>query len=60
MRTGAGGGAAWSFLWIPELRPFRLDPRFQVLVGRLKLFEYWRRYGPPDGCKLDGGALSCA
>lgn len=59
LRTGNGGGAAWTFLWIPEMRPFRRDPRFQAFVGRLRLFEYWRRYGPPDGCALAGPALSC-
>jgi hypothetical protein len=52
-------GISWGFLWMPEMRPFRADPRFQALVTRLKLFEYWRQYGPPDNCDVVGERLAC-
>jgi TolB-like protein len=52
-------GTSWSFLWMPEMRPFRLDPRFQGFVTRLKLFDYWKQYGPPDECSLVGQRLVC-
>jgi TolB-like protein len=48
-----------SILWLPEVRPFRRDPRFQQLVTKLKLFEYWKQYGPPDECDLRGENLTC-
>jgi len=51
--------ADYSFLWMPEMRPFRLDPRFQAFVTRLKLFDYWKQYGPPDDCELAGERLVC-
>jgi hypothetical protein len=43
--------------WMDELRAFRQDPRFQDFVRRLNFFPYWRKYGPPDGCTLDGDRL---
>jgi hypothetical protein len=52
-------GTTWGFLWSPEMRPFRLDPRFQALVARLRLFDYWKQYGPPDDCDLVGERLEC-
>ncbi len=52
-------GSAWGFLWLPEMRPFRRDARFQQFVSRLRLIGYWREYGPPDGCELRGEALLC-
>jgi TolB-like protein/tetratricopeptide (TPR) repeat protein len=52
-------GTSWGFLWMPEMRPFRLDPRFQAFVTRLKLFDYWKQYGPPDDCSLVGDRLVC-
>jgi len=52
-------GTTWGFLWMPEMRPFRQDPRFQSLVTRLKLFDYWKQYGPPDDCDLHGDVLVC-
>ncbi len=52
-------GSLWGVLWTPEMRPFRTDPRFQAFAERLKLVDYWRRYGPPDDCSLDRGKLSC-
>jgi adenylate cyclase len=45
--------------WLPEMRPFRQDARFQGVVKRLGLMEYWRQYGPPDDCDLQDGTLIC-
>ena len=52
-------GTSWGFLWMPEMRPFRQDPRFQAFVRRLKLIDYWTRYGPPDDCDLKDEKLTC-
>lgn len=43
------------------MRPFRRDPRFAGYIKRLgrNLIEYWRKYGPPDDCELNGEALTC-
>ncbi len=59
VRSGAGGGPPWGFLWEPEMRAFRRDPRFQALITPLHLMEYWKQYGPPDGCDLQDGKLIC-
>jgi len=53
-------GISWGFLWMPEMHAFRADPRFQALARRLRLFDYWRQYGPPDGCNLGDDTLSCS
>jgi hypothetical protein len=45
--------------WLPEMRPFRPDPRFQAFVTRLGLTDYWHKYGPPDDCELKDGKLTC-
>jgi hypothetical protein len=50
---------AWSWLWTPEMRPFRQDPRFQAFTTRLGLMKYWQKYGPPDDCDLNDGKLTC-
>jgi hypothetical protein len=52
-------GISWGFLWMPEMKAFRADPRFQALAARLRLFDYWRKYGPPDDCDLNGDQLIC-
>jgi TolB-like protein/DNA-binding winged helix-turn-helix (wHTH) protein len=52
-------GISWGFLWMPEMRALRADPRFQDLARRLKLFDYWRQYGPPDSCELTDDRLLC-
>jgi TolB-like protein len=49
----------WYSLWSPEMRPFRLDRRFQDLARRLKLVSYWQQFGPPDGCDLKDGKPVC-
>lgn len=50
---------AWAWLWTPEVHAFRLDPRFQAFTTRLGLMDFWLKYGPPDGCDLQGGKLTC-
>jgi len=47
----------WGGLWIAQMLPFRLDPRFQALVTRLGLMDYWKQFGPPDGYELTSGQL---
>jgi tetratricopeptide (TPR) repeat protein len=49
----------WTDHWIPELRPFRQDTRFQALVTRMGLMDYWQQYGPPDECELKNHKLMC-
>jgi adenylate cyclase len=56
-REGTVGGA-WGVLWLPQMRAFRNDDRFQHFARRLRLFEYWSEYGPPDGYSLHGDRLS--
>ncbi len=50
---------SWRELWSPEMRRFRRDPRFQAFVSRLRLMDYWKQYGPPDGCDLKDDRLTC-
>jgi TolB-like protein len=59
LSSGTGGGVDWDFLWTPEMRSFRKDPRFQGFVTRLNLIGYWKQYGPPDACELKDGKLLC-
>jgi hypothetical protein len=47
-----------SQLWLPELRAFRQDPRFQVFATRLGLMEYWQQYGSPDEFDVKDGKLT--
>jgi TolB-like protein len=43
-----------------ELRPLRADPRYMAMVSTTDgVTEYWRRYGPPDDCDLNGATLVC-
>ncbi len=58
-RPATRWNADWSDLWLPEMRPFRKDPRFQNLVERLGLIDYWAQYGPPDECDLRDNTLAC-
>jgi DNA-binding winged helix-turn-helix (wHTH) protein len=53
-------GCVWFVVWLPEMRAFRRHPRFQRYVSRMKLTDYWKEYGAPDGCNLDGGKLICS
>jgi tetratricopeptide (TPR) repeat protein len=52
-------GATPVITWLPEMRPLRRDARFQQLVTRFKLIDYWKQYGPPDDCDLQGDRLVC-
>jgi hypothetical protein len=58
LAAASPGLAAISF-WLPEMRAFRQDPRFQQLVTRLGLMDYWRQFGPPDDCDIKDGKLIC-
>jgi TolB-like protein len=44
-------------LWLPEMSPFRRDPRFQEFAGALGFLPYWEVHGPPDGHELRHGNL---
>ena len=52
-------GAHWGGLWLPEMRPFRWDTRFQSFATRLGFMDFWLQYGPPDDCELRDGKLIC-
>jgi serine/threonine protein kinase len=38
--------------WLPEMSPFRADPRFESLASRSGLMAWWRKFGAPDHCEL--------
>ena len=59
LETTEYGAIHVATYWLPEMRPFRHDPRFQDFVTRLGLMEYWKNFGPPDDCDLKDGKLSC-
>jgi DNA-binding winged helix-turn-helix (wHTH) protein len=50
-------GISWGMLWLPEMEPFRADGRFQSIIERLRLMDYWIQRGPPDGYTLQGRSL---
>lgn len=52
-------GIGWIGLWTQAMHSFRQDPRFNAFVGRLKMMDYWKVYGPPDDCTLADGAILC-
>jgi TolB-like protein len=52
-------GRLWVWVWAPELVSFRRDPRFQPLMEKIGLMDYWRKFGPPDSCELANNKLSC-
>jgi tetratricopeptide (TPR) repeat protein len=58
-RAQTPGSIEWSDVWLPEMRTFRTDARFQSFVTRLKLPDYWRVYGPPDECDFKNDILTC-
>ncbi len=58
-RTGLSGIPFIFGFWLPEMRPFRTDPRFQELARHLGFIAYWEKFGPPDDCQLRSGTLSC-
>ena len=56
---GAKGtiGAAWFFLWLPELAAFREDTGFAHIAQRMRLPDFWNKHGPPDGYDWRDGRL---
>ena len=58
-RSGLSGIPFIFGFWLPEMRPFRADPRFQELARRMGFIAYWEKFGPPDDCQLRSGTLSC-
>jgi len=59
-RRAGSIGIPFNFaFWQPEMRPFRADPRFAELTRRMGLTAYWQKFGPPDGCQLQGATLRC-
>ncbi len=48
-----------SLLWAPEAAEIRRDPRFGEIMKRIGLMDYWKQYGHPDDCRLDGDNLRC-
>ncbi len=58
-RSGLSGIPFIFGFWLPEMRPFRADPRFQELARHMGFIAYWEKFGPPDDCQLRSGTLSC-
>jgi hypothetical protein len=56
-RTGVLNSVNLPPLWLPELRAFRLDPRFGDFAASLGLIDYWKQRRPPDSCELRDGRL---
>lgn len=50
-------GIAWGLLWSRERAGLREDARFTSLAERMRLPEYWERFGPPDGYDWRDGRL---
>jgi len=50
-------GTTWGCLWLNEMAPFRLDPRFGEVARRMHLPDYWAAFGPPDGHVWRGNNL---
>ena len=50
-------GTAWGSLWLREMRPFRDDERFNDFVDSMKLPDYWKTFGPPDGYRWKDNRL---
>ena len=49
----------WTGWWMPELRGFRQDARFQAFATRLGWMDYWQKFGPPDECEIKNTKLMC-
>ncbi len=51
-----------SGMWAPNpaLQKFRAEPRFNELMERIELAEYWREFGWSDLCKANGESVSCS
>ena len=59
LAANGSGGIDWGEIWTPEMRAFRKDARFGNLMARVKLPDYWKQYGAPDECELNGSGLIC-
>jgi len=46
-------------LWGKDARALRAQPRFRVVVERLKLVDYWRKSGWADVCRPKGDSFEC-
>jgi serine/threonine protein kinase/tetratricopeptide (TPR) repeat protein len=57
-RSGLSGIPHNAGFWLDEMRAFRADPRFHDVTKRLGMIDYWRRFGVPDGCRLNA-RISC-
>ncbi len=57
----AGQGFAWieKVLWGKDFRDVRKDPRFEELVRRRGMLDYWREHGWPDECSAAGDGIRC-
>jgi len=53
-------GTPWFSLWTAPLAEFRADPRFDALMRRLKLPEYWGAGKTPEACEWRDRAMVCA
>jgi tetratricopeptide (TPR) repeat protein len=59
-QTGAFNNQDMTFLFLPQMRLFRADRRFILLVRRLGLLEYWVKSGHwPDFCSDATQAYDC-
>jgi len=56
-RSGYLSSMNLNQLWWADMRPFRADARFQLLVEQLGLIPFWEKHGPPDGHRLEGRRL---
>jgi tetratricopeptide (TPR) repeat protein len=50
--TGLSGIPFNAGFWLPEMRTFRSDARFDRLASSLGFTGYWKRHGAPDQCTL--------
>jgi TolB-like protein/DNA-binding winged helix-turn-helix (wHTH) protein len=46
-------------LWGKDARALRAQPRFRVVVERLRLVDYWRKSGWADVCRPKGDLFEC-
>ncbi|HEU5135830.1 MAG TPA: protein kinase [Steroidobacteraceae bacterium] len=58
--SGLSGIPHNSGFWLPEMRAFRADPRFETLASNMGLVAWWRRYGAPDHCELSAKLVCSA
>lgn len=56
---GNSVGHPWFSLWAETMSDFRRDPRFEALAERLRLPEYWKERGKPQGCEARRKRVVC-